>query len=187
MPASGASDTELIERCLKGDAEAWEALVGRYRRLVYSVPIKMALKPEDVDEVFQESFRALLEKLGTLKDRERVGLWMAVTARRKALDCVRRRTAAREVVMPEGFEAEDPAHLPLYSLIRLERQAAVRAAWEGLDARCRTLLEGLFYQDPPASYQELAAKLGLKPGALGPQRQRCFARLRRILEGHRGS
>src|SRR5436190_2052475 len=47
------SDAELIEACLGGDGDAWEVLVNRYRRLIYSIPFKWGLQREDANEIFQ--------------------------------------------------------------------------------------------------------------------------------------
>ena len=71
------TDTALIERCLDGDEKAWEVLIDRYGRLVYSVPRKMGFNTEDTDEVFQETFSSLLRNLQNVRDRERIGLWLA--------------------------------------------------------------------------------------------------------------
>ena len=181
MATDEAGDSELVERCLKGDAEAWTAIVRRYRRLVYSVPVRMGLKVEDQDDVFQETFVTLLEKLPTVRDRERIGLWLAVIARRKALDRVSRGAAVRERELPEGLEPPDAAPLAVEELVTLERAAMVRAAFDRLPERCRTLLGGLYQQDPPVPNRELAGQLKVPEGSLGPTRKRCLDKLRKLV------
>jgi len=182
-PPGGPSDSSLVGGCLDGDAAAWEALVRRYRRLVYSVPLKMGLKAEDADEVFQETFQVLLRKLTSVRDRERIGLWLGVTARRKALDLLTRGPRVHELTgMPgaPGAGASEP--MPDEALIRLERQERVRQAVERLPERCRRLLAGLYFEDPPLSYRQLAARLKVPAGSLGPTRMRCLEALRRLLK-----
>ena len=46
------TDPELVSLCLKGDALAWEALISRYRRLIYSVPVRFGFTPADAADVF---------------------------------------------------------------------------------------------------------------------------------------
>ena len=47
------SDAQLIQACLEGKEKAWQTLIGRYQRLVYSVPIRWGLSPEDSVDIFQ--------------------------------------------------------------------------------------------------------------------------------------
>lgn len=180
---SERSDGDLIEACLAGEPSAWESLVHRYRRLVYSVPVKLGLKSEDCDEVFQQTAIALLEKLATLRDRDRIGLWLAVTARRKAIDLVSRGSAARETELKEGVDVESDSPLPLDHLVALEQAASVRAALETVGERCRKLLEALYFADPTPPYRVIARELGVAIGSLGPTRARCFSKLKVALGG----
>lgn len=181
MRADGPSDVELIDRALRGDAAAWEALVMRYRRLVYAVPLRLGLSSDQADDVFQETFAKLVEKLAEVRDGARVGLWLAVTARRHALARLTRGPARFDVPLAPGFERESAAETPLEELERLESEALVRRALETLPERCRSLLRALFYDDPPVPYARLARELGIPRDSLGPTRLRCFGRLRQAL------
>ena len=63
LPRSGAldpaADARLVERCLAGDARAWEALVRRHERLVYAVGRSWRLSDEDMTRVDAEIWRML--------------------------------------------------------------------------------------------------------------------------------
>jgi DNA-directed RNA polymerase specialized sigma24 family protein len=50
-----------------------------------------------------------------------------------------------------------------------------------LAVRCRTLLLAAL-EDPPVPYQQLAERLGLAVGSIGPARGRCLEQLRRVIE-----
>ena len=54
-----ASDEALLEACLNGDQSAWSTLIARYKNLVYSVPVRYRLTPEDAADVFQQVWLAL--------------------------------------------------------------------------------------------------------------------------------
>jgi len=46
-------DRTLVGACLEGDHSAWEALISRYQRLIYSIPIKARLSQDDAADIFQ--------------------------------------------------------------------------------------------------------------------------------------
>src|SRR5262245_10005679 len=86
-------DSELLTSCLEGDASAWEALLARYQRLIYSIPIKMGLSPNDAADIFQIVCMKLLKNLSSLRHLERVSSWLTITTRRESwrLAALRRR------------------------------------------------------------------------------------------------
>ena len=57
-----------------------------------------------------------------------------------------------------------------------------RLALVELGGRCQTLLELLYQTDPPPSYAEIAARLQVSVGAIGPTRARCLQKLKKLLE-----
>ena len=56
-------DTQLVQACLNGAADAWNELVDRYARLVYSIPRRYRLCEADSDDVFQAVFTQLFQQL----------------------------------------------------------------------------------------------------------------------------
>ena len=63
-------------------------------------------------------------------------------------------------------------------LLVSERRQALRTALAELSERCRDLLT-LLFADPALSYEQIGDRLGMKIGAIGPNRGRCLDRLRR--------
>src|SRR5262245_63614730 len=94
--------------CLQGDAFAWEALILRYRRLIYSVPVRFGFEEADASDVFQAVCLKLLEHLHEVKDERRISGWLVTTTTRQCLH-VRvlntRRTTGEE---NDRNEPEDP-------------------------------------------------------------------------------
>src|ERR671932_568221 len=75
--AAALGDRDLLDRCQDGDAHAWEMLVARYERLIFSVALRNGLTREDAADVTQTTFVALLESMGRLRaDGERVSYWL---------------------------------------------------------------------------------------------------------------
>ena len=178
-------DVGLVERCLDGDKDAWVELVSRYRRLIYSIPAKMGLEPEEADEVFQDVCVKLLSRLDTLRDGRSLARWLIVTTQRRAWDLSaheRRYVTADDDDGP-GVDGVDPSPWGEALVLEAERAHHVRAALDTLSETCRSLLEGLFFRDPPLSYADLAKELGRPHGSLGPTRIRCLRGLRdRLVE-----
>lgn len=181
-PASGwqeTSDTDLIIACRAGNEEAWTALLDRYNRLIYSIPLRFGLPRPIADEVFQETCLILLQQLDQLHDTERLSAWLVTVCRRS---CLRRLYPAQEppVELWEGAVATDQAPLEK-AIITLEQQHQVQAALETLSPRCQALLYALFFEVPPPSYEEIAERLDMSVGSIGPTRARCLQRLRLAL------
>ncbi len=185
-----ADDAWLVAACRQGDATAWEILIRRYQRLIYAIPRRAGLDEDGAAEVFQRVCMALLEHLHTIERPDRLGAWLATTARRESWRQLRgRRTSAIEPLETDE-EREvtivDPALLPDEQLERLERQHEVRLALARLDERCRALLQMLFYRPDPAPYDVVARELQIPEGSIGPTRARCLQKLRRLLEESAG-
>lgn len=178
---SERSDEELVRACLAGDQSAWEALIGRYQRLIYSVPLRMGLSLDEAADVFQLTCLRLFQRLDTLREPERIAGWLASTARRLSLDHHARRQPIVAVDEAALTERPHPGLPPDEDVLLLEEEQRIRAAVEQLPPRCRELLQELFYGEGDPSYAEVARRLGLSIGSVGPIRQRCFARLRALL------
>src|SRR5687767_308896 len=153
QPFALLTDPELIEACLKGSGQAWEALLVRYQRLIYSIPLRYGLPEHDANDVFQNVSLSLWENLRQIRDRARLGAWLVITTRRECWRMFRQRRQNEafpdEKMLDENFSAgirsED-------EILMLEQQAQVRAAIESLESPCRELLTLLFYAEPRPAY-----------------------------------
>ena len=180
---SELSDAELVAACRAGDARAWEQLVRRYQRLIYSVPMRMGLSEDEAGDVFQQTCLRLFERLDTLRDPSRLGAWLVSTGRRYSLDALARRRAGQQVSDATlVYEPADDAPVPEESLALLEEQHGIRSAVAQLAPRCRHLLYHLFYDPAEPSYEQIAVALGMPTGSVGPVRARCFAKLKALLD-----
>jgi RNA polymerase sigma factor (sigma-70 family) len=75
-----------------------------------------------------------------------------------------------------------PAPLQDEQLAELQELHRVREAVDRLDPRSRQFVELVFLQEEPLPYAEIARRLGIAEGSIGPTRARCLAKLRQILE-----
>jgi RNA polymerase sigma factor (sigma-70 family) len=177
------SDEALVSACRRGDEAAWETLIRRYQRLVYTVPRRAGLDEHLSADVFQAVFVKLVEKLDLLDQPARVSAWLVTTARRETWRVSRqaRLHVAQLDEDDERLDMPDDRPIPEEMMVHLEEQHLVRQAVDSLDERCRTLLTLLFYQHDPPSYAEIAARLGTNEGSIGPTRARCLQKLLRLL------
>jgi RNA polymerase sigma factor (sigma-70 family) len=173
---------ELLGAASGGDQQAWEGLVHRFGGLVWSIARAHGLNAADAADVSQTAWLRLVEHLDRIRNPERVGTWLASTARHEALRVLRR--AGRE--LPVGDEAElEPrgavVETPDASALASERDALLWKAFMTLPPRCQRLLRVLI-ADPAPSYREVAASLEMPIGSIGPIRARCLTRLRRLAD-----
>jgi RNA polymerase sigma factor (sigma-70 family) len=182
LPAS-MRDDRLVDQCLKGSEEAWSALIDKYKRLIFSIPVRQGLSADDSSEIFQEVCLTLLSELPQLRKPGAVCAWLIQMTSHK---CFHKRKEQQRYVTAET--AEDPPALieerqtPHDVLYQVEREQIVREALSELSPRCRRLIQFLFFEDPAVSYEEAAKSLGLAKGSIGFIRMRCLERLRRSLE-----
>ena len=70
LPAESPNTTEpLIQRCLRGDQTAWEAIVRRHRRKVFNVAYKFVGKHDEAEDLTQDIFLKVFRSLDTFDHR----------------------------------------------------------------------------------------------------------------------
>lgn len=170
----------LVSRAAAGDESAWGEIVDRYAPLLWSICRQYRLSRPDTDDVAQGVWLRLLEHLPRLHTPAALPGWLATTTRRECLHAQRRAHGQQAHERPLMVEAvpDNRADEPGEGLLRAERRAALRAAFEQLSERCRELL-GMLMQDPPPPYTRISADLGMPIGSIGPNRARCLDALRR--------
>jgi RNA polymerase sigma factor (sigma-70 family) len=190
---AATADAELIAACRDGAPGAWEALIHRFERLIYTVPRRAGLAPEEAADVFQTVFMRLHEHLHTLAQPDRVQAWLVTTARRETLRTLQERQRA-PLLAPERSaddddeagswapEPVDPNPLPEQLLDELQQRHRARQGLAALGEPCQSLLTLLYLREEPLPYAEISAQLGMPLGSLGPTRARCLAKLRASLE-----
>lgn len=179
-PTADRSTAELVAAACDHDPRAWEELVLRYRGLICSIARSFRLGEPDVADVVQNTWLRALERLGTVREPEHLGGWLATTAHRECLALLRRRArdAADSLCVGE-VRATVPG--PETVLLRREAHVIVRHAVAELPGRRRALVGALF-DDVVSSYADVARALDLPPGSIGPTRRRALGVLRRTLE-----
>ena len=170
-------DPKLIKACLAGKQNAWDELVERYGRLIYSIPRKYGFCDADADDVYASVFTILFRKLDTVRDQSRLAAWIIRTTHR---ECYRIGKKANRYTELDHL-IEDVSEPAPDQLMQWEHQQLVREGLIQLGGRCQELLTALFMEQANRDYEAIADQLGMKVGSIGPTRARCFEKLEKIL------
>jgi len=171
------SDARLVALCRGGDEEAWSTLVERFSRYVYAIAVQaFRLPAHDAEDVFQEVFARVFERLDTLREDEAVRPWIAQLTRRLCID--RLRAGSREVVADTEQLLDAPDE---DVLAQIEEAFDVHDALAGLPEHCREILDRFFARDE--SYRAIGEALELPAGTIASRISRCLDKLRQVFEG----
>ena len=170
----------LVTRAAVGDEGAWNEIVERYTPLIWSICVRHRLGREESSDVNQTVWLLLVEKIGTLRQPAALPGWLATTTQHECLRLLRsaRRHEHTELPPEDQLAPDSGAAMIDEELLAAERGAAIRAAFVELPRGCRELLS-MLVSDPPCTYTEIGARLGVQVGSVGPMRGRCLDRLRR--------
>ncbi len=172
---TSTADADLVARAILSDQAAWDELVDRYTRLVWHVVLGFhQLDSGAQADAHQTTWLRLAEQLDRIRDPERLGSWLATTARRECIRMIGQRDRETPLAEVDRPPVDDPLDR---HLLESERDADLWAAFQKLNDRCQALLR-LLLADPPFSYDEIAELLDMKRGSIGPTRQRCLDALR---------
>lgn len=191
MASALTTDVELIAACLSGDLTAWDLLITRYSGLIYALTLRMGLSRTDAEDVFQNVSLRLYQNLSTLRDVDRLSTWLSVTTRNECASFYRkRRGTSLESELPDPLRSMEKgkplgassAPGPEETALALELQFLVRECLHYLPPQCGQLLSLLYMEDPPCSYAEVADRMNMPIGSIGPRRARCLQQLEKHLK-----
>lgn len=179
-------DAELIERCLRGEAAAWEQIVVRFRRRVFHIAYKFTGKHDEAEDLTQEIFLKVFRGLEKFHRDADFGTWLSSVARNYCIDHYRASKREREVLVEDllAFElAPASSGNPYRQLEDSDRRSLVR---RGLDQLPDKLREAVVLRDLQGlSYQEMAERLGLPEGTVKSRINRGREELARQLRRSR--
>ena len=174
------TDYDLIQACRAGHAHAWERLLDKYERLVFSISLNYGLTTDDAADVTQITFTILLQNLDTLSDGIRLAPWLATVARRHTWRLLARNR--REAVnAEEDLAASETVGGIIDYSERWELAEWLNYGLSMLDERCRQLLLALYFDEEQPSYGQVADHLKMPVGSIGPTRARCLEYMRQSL------
>src|SRR5260221_128619 len=181
-PRTAQDGARLVKQCLAGDENAWSLLIEKYKALIYSIPVKYRLPPQEAADVFQATCAELLVRLPELREPRALPKWLMQVAHH---ECYRWKRQQQRMVSrdaePDLPEPETPA-IAESVIQQTQEEQMLREAMSSLSPQCRRLVELLFFETPARPYADVAKELGLAVGSIGFTRQKCMDRLRRQLD-----
>ena len=184
------SEAELLARCRRGDADAWDELFDLHYAAAGRFIFQLApdLTREDAEEICQEAFLSVIRNLNSFHGDSQFQTWLFRIAANKARDFRERKNAVKRGSghTPVSLQAEDsesgltldpPADLPGPDevIMSAEKTALVREALDSLGEPCREIIELRYFAE--LSYEELSLTLKLNPKTVSSRLSKCLDRL----------
>ena len=174
---------QLIERCLAGDQQAWEAIVQQHRRRVFNVAYKFVGKHDEAEDLTQDIFLKLFKSLDTFDRRANFQTWLISVSRNLCIDHYRSVRKERETidrgVDPNQLTPESHDRGPMAALEQRDRVTLLRQAMAALPEALRTAI--LLRDIQEMSYQDIAERLKLPEGTVKSRINRGRIELAKIL------
>ncbi len=174
------SVADLLLRIGDKDAAAWDEIFSRYEKVVSTTVRLFRLQKADALDAAQMTWLRLAENAHRVQFPERLGGWLATTARRECLRILRqvRPTQGLTDVMLETVT--DRSAGPEQRVIDADTARTLRKLVTELSPR-RQILVRMLFTDHPSSYAEVAHAAGIPPGGIGPTRARALRQLQHKL------
>jgi len=173
---NATSDLALVTAIRSGDQSAMAALYDRYSSIVYSVALRVLQDTGAAEDVLQDVFVQLWRKSGAFDaSRGNMAAWLAVIARHRAIDALRRRRPENDIedfvvaVEPDLASAAD----------RSRSMDTVRGALQTMPAPQRAALEMAYFEG--LTHSEIAEKTGEPLGTIKTRIRTGLLSLRKAL------
>jgi RNA polymerase sigma-70 factor (ECF subfamily) len=187
------SEAELLARCRRGEADAWDQLFDRHYAAAGRFIIQLApdFTREDVDEVCQEVFLTVIKSLHTFQGNSQFQTWLFRIAANRARDYRQKQHAAKrgggQITLsihnedPEtGFTIDPPSQAPGpdLALLNTERIGLIGQALEQLGPPCDEIIELRYFAD--LSYEEISKALDMNVKTVSSRLSKCLVKLEAI-------
>jgi RNA polymerase sigma-70 factor (ECF subfamily) len=137
-----ADDSFLLTRIQRGDESAMATLFDRYSKVVYSVALRVLRDPAAAEDVLQDIFMQIWRKPESfVSSRGSLAGWLAVIARNRSIDSLRRRKpqdSVDDVVLASSYNLAEEAE-------RNAMMEKARSVMVGLPAEQRKMIEMAFF------------------------------------------
>ena len=156
-PAPTPPDADLVARCLRGDADAFDVLVRRYYRTAFAVALGVLGNRQDAEDVVQDAFVKAIDRLEDCREPAKFVQWMLVIVRNRALSHrTYRKIRETSDLLPEIAEADDS---PFVDAARSELADTLQSALATLSKVQREIV--LLHDMDGWTHKDIADSLGI--------------------------
>src|SRR5437773_2974671 len=181
------TEAELIARCRRGEARAWDELFDRHYAAAGRFVFQLAsdFTREEVEEICQETFLSVIKSIDSFVGKSQFQTWLFRIAANKACDYRERQRAAKRGggQTPISLQAEDPQNgliidppsnspAPDATMMSAERILLLREALDQLGEPCREIIEMRYFGD--LSYEEISNTLQLNVKTVSSRLSKCL-------------
>jgi RNA polymerase sigma-70 factor (ECF subfamily) len=171
------ADADLLKRISERDEAAMAAIFDRYAKMVYSIALRVLHDPAEAEDVMQEVLIQIWRgPLSFVSGQGSLGGWLAVVARNRAIDVLRRRhpsDTVDEVVLPASIDLA--AEAERNTLIE-----KVRTIMRELPQEQQTSMELAFFDG--LTHSEIAKKTGDPLGTVKTRIRLALISIRKALQ-----
>lgn len=177
-------DELMLRKAQKGDAAAFEQLVGPHEQLLWRTCWHMMGNMEDAKDALQETMLKAWRSIGAYRGDASLSTWLYRIAASCCMDAMRRQKVRRaesmDAMREGGFEPQDPGPGPEEQTEQQERRRELREALAQLTEDQRAVL--VLTAVEGRSYEETAEALGVAVGTVKSRCNRARTRLTEILQ-----
>ena len=182
-PIVDQHEIDLVKRCQNRDMQAMEEIVRQYKNQVYNIAYGMLGSPEDAQDITQDVFVSVWEKIGQFRFRSKFSTWLYRIAKNVSLNEKSRRTSRKtDVVEIDDSQAWVPVdyQTPEDEILASEQQQILHKALGQLKESYRIIL--VLREMEELSYEDLSAVLGCSIGRVKSRLYEARMQLRGILK-----
>lgn len=176
------TDAELVSQCVNGDSSAFEEIVIRYKRLVYSVVYKMISDKEEVHDVCQEVFIRLYRSLDKYNPEFKMSTWIVKITSNLCLDTLRKKKQDT-VTLDDAIGLSSEIDTPEEALIKHQRSQLIKKAVDELPDKYKVLI--VLFHNRGMSYEEMTKILNEPMSIIKNRLYRARLMLKEKLESAR--
>jgi RNA polymerase sigma-70 factor (ECF subfamily) len=168
QPGLSESDSDLLDRCRRGEDAAWHELVTRHARKVFALAYRFSGRVDEAEDLTQEIFVKVYQSLDRYREAEGAfGGWLMTVARHHAIDHYRRRRQERLSRSDDPRALESLTSSEESPLRTMERHERIQFVHRGLRSLPPELREPLILFDLQGiPYEEIATTLQIPLGTV---------------------
>ena len=173
----------LLKKAQKGDPEAFNRLMETHERQIYALSLRMMGNSEDAKDCMQEAMIRIYRSIASFKGESAFSTWIYRITTNTCLDELRRRKnragTSLDSLLDDGWSPADPSEAPEESVLRHERQNALKNAIVSLPADMRAVI--VMRDVEGHSYEEIADILDVNIGTIKSRISRGREKLKSII------
>jgi len=177
---TGPTDFELAQRSAAGEMDAFEELYRRHFRRVYSLALRMTGSPEEAEDLSQETFTQLYNKIGSFRGDSAFTTWLHRMTVNQVLMHFRRRKSRPEFTTTEG---ETPVQIVQGTENQNKMPVVDRMILENAIQKLPAGYRSVFVLHDVEGYEhiEIAEMLGIAEGTSKSQLHKARLKLRELI------